>query len=142
MKEAQVGAFLLVLVLSWVYLVHVKPFEAPISNIMVVMNEGLLLLIGLLMISFMEDSLKNDSLPKIIIYILSANIIICFALALSSQIYSVWKKFRKNKAVKLDKIIRIKPSMIKAAKTKSLNSQIEISKLLIISDFNRQCWRV
>ena len=133
LKEAQVSAFLLVLIISCVYLVQIKPFAVPISNLLVIMNEGMLLLIGLLMISFLESSLNHDSLPKIIIYTLSANIIICFALALFSQVYSLYKKCKKkNISIKADEVIRVKPDSIRTPKMSNPDNQLDISKILFI----------
>ena len=88
-KEAQLTCFFVVTLLSSVYLVHTRPFEIQISNIMIIMNEGMLLLIGLLMIAFMDDNADHKSLAKIIMGAFSANILICFVLALGSQIYSL-----------------------------------------------------
>ena len=106
-KEIQLSSFLLVLIISCTYLVKIKPFVIPISNTMVIMNEGMLLLVGLLMISFLDSALSHSIQAKIIIYALSANIIICFCLAIISQLYSLCKKNKKKNAVMPEEIGKI-----------------------------------
>ena len=138
-KEVQLSFFLLVIFLSCTYLVKIRPFDIPMSNIIAIMNEGMLFFIGLLMILFLESSLNHDSLSKFIIYTLSANIIICFGLAIVSQLYSLLKKKQKKNMVNPNEIIRDKINLSKTPKATFQNNQLEISNtfanLIYIGNF-------
>jgi len=128
LKEVQISSFLLVLFISCTYLVQIRPFAVTMSNIIAIMNEGILFFIGLLMISFLESSLNHDSLPKVIVYVMSANIIICFALAIVSQLYSLCKK---KSIVKADEIMKDKPALSVEARMNNQDNQLEQSKRLV-----------
>lgn len=95
--KIQISLFILTTALFLAYLIVIRPFKILIHSIVAILNEIVVIIAILLMTPFIDSDSQKETLSRVIIWVITANIIVCFLLSLCYQIYHLFKRCRHKR---------------------------------------------
>lgn len=93
----QLNIWLAVTIAFTAYMVMFKPFENPIKNILTILNESIIFVMGIVMLNFINGDLNKNAYGYLLISITAVSIILFLTVGNILHVYLMCKKYKQRK---------------------------------------------